>query len=125
MSDDLPDAETEWDFLVIGSGVAGLTFALQTAKNGRTLILTKKDRAESNSNYAQGGIAGVMSDDDSVVLHKQDTLIAGAGLCDEAAVDVLVNEGPERIQDLIRMGAQFNMERDEQGRTVLSLGREG
>ena len=117
--------DQSYDFLVIGSGIAGLTFALQTAKVGRTLILTKKDRAESNSNYAQGGIAGVMSEKDNVELHKQDTLTAGAGLCHDAAVDILVNEGPDRIKDLISLGAQFNMEVDESGRQTLSLGREG
>ena len=115
----------EVDFLIIGSGIAGLTYALTTERHGSTLILTKKSRAESNSNYAQGGIAGVMSSDDDVRLHAQDTLTAGAGLCHEDAVDVLVNEGPERIRDLIRLGAQFNMEDGPDGSKRLSLGREG
>jgi len=113
------------DYLVIGSGVAGLTCALGTAPHGSTVVLTKKDRAESNSNYAQGGIAGVMSDDDSVALHAQDTLAAGAGLCHPEAVEMLVREGPERIADLIRLGARFSTHRDASGRVVLALGREG
>src|SRR5207302_1441671 len=75
--------------------------------------------------WAQGGIAGVLADDDSFELHKQDTLVAGAGLCNEEAVDVLVREGPERIHELIRLGANFNRETDAQGQEVLSLGREG
>lgn len=113
------------DFLVIGSGIAGLTFALQTAQRHSTLILTKKDRAESNTNYAQGGVAAVLSDDDSFTLHIEDTLRAGAGLCHEDAVDLLVHEGKERVEDLIRLGAQFSTETDWDGRTHLSLGREG
>src|SRR5579883_137969 len=115
----------EVDFLVIGSGLAGLTYALNVAQRGSVALLTKKTRADANSSWAQGGIAGVLSEEDSFELHKQDTLIAGAGLCHEDAVEVLVREGPERIRDLIRMGARFNYERDESGHEVLSLGREG
>ncbi len=113
------------DFLVIGSGIAGLTYALQTACHGSTLILTKKDRAESNSNYAQGGVAGAMSADDTISLHMQDTLTAGAGLCHADAVEVLVTEGPQRIRDLIDLGAHFSTTRDAFGREELALGREG
>jgi L-aspartate oxidase len=113
------------DFLVIGSGLAGLTYALQTAPHGSTLILTKKNRAESNTNYAQGGIAGVMTDEDDVRLHAQDTMIAGAGLCHPDAVETLVTEGPERIRDLIRLGARFSTEKDPHGHEILALGREG
>jgi L-aspartate oxidase len=113
------------DFLVIGSGIAGLTYALQTSRQGSTLILTKKNRAESNSNYAQGGIAGVMAEDDDVRLHAEDTLVAGAGLCHPDAVDILVNEGPERIRELMALGAHFTMESDAEGHTHLALGREG
>jgi L-aspartate oxidase len=115
----------EVDFLVIGSGIAGLTYALHTSHFGSTILLTKKNRAESSSNYAQGGIAGVMGEDDSVSLHVQDTLIAGAGLCHEEAVRVLVTEGPERIRDLIALGAHFSMEPGEDGRPRLALGKEG
>ncbi len=113
------------DFLVIGSGLAGLTYALNVASFGSVSLLTKKNRTDANSSWAQGGIAGVLSEDDSFDLHVQDTLISGAGLCNEAAVDVLVKEGPERIRDLIKMGASFNTESRSDGSKVLSLGREG
>jgi L-aspartate oxidase len=115
----------EVDFLVIGSGIAGLTYAMGVEPHGSTLILTKKSRAESNSNYAQGGIAGVMSREDDVKLHAQDTYTAGAGLCHEDAVEILVSEGPERIRELISLGASFNMEQAPDGSERLSLGREG
>jgi len=116
---------TDADFLVIGSGVAGLTYALHVAKDYRVVVLTKKDRAESNSNYAQGGIAGVVAPDDEFALHEKDTLTAGAGLCHEDAVHVLVTEGPDRIRDLIALGARFSTVRTPDGREVLELGREG
>jgi L-aspartate oxidase len=110
-----------FDYLVIGSGSAGLTFALQTAKHGTVAIITKKERTDSSTNWAQGGIAGVFGSDDMPQLHITDTLVAGAGLCSEDAVTVLVNEGPERIADLMEFGARFN--RDAGG--SLALGREG
>jgi L-aspartate oxidase len=113
------------DFLVIGSGLAGLTYALNVAPRGSVAVLTKKTRSDANSSWAQGGIAGVLADDDSFELHKQDTLIAGAGLCHEDAVEVLVSEGPERIRDLIQMGANFDTRLDEEGNRELALGREG
>src|SRR5580658_71905 len=112
------------DYLVIGSGLAGLTYALRMAQYGRVTVLTKKTRTDANSSWAQGGIAGVLGEDDSFALHRQDTLVAGAGLCHEDAVEILVHEGPERIRDLIALGAHFNMETDADGRDVLSLGRE-
>src|SRR5215472_9803116 len=90
-----------FDFLVLGSGIAGLSFALKVAPRGRVAILTKKDRAESNTNYAQGGIAAVTSNEDSFELHVRDTLEAGAGLCDENVVRTIVSEAPARIQDLV------------------------
>ena len=112
----------EWhtDIVVIGSGIAGLTFALTAAGHARVTLLTKKRRADSSTNYAQGGIAAVMDPSDSFELHVQDTLRAGAGLCDEGAVRRLVREGPERVRELMEWGARFTM---AQGR--LSLGREG
>ncbi len=115
----------EIDYLVIGSGLAGLTYALHVAPYGSVALLTKKTRADANSSWAQGGIAGVLAEDDSFELHKRDTLVAGAGLCHEDAVEILVREGPERIRDLIALGANFNTEIDAGGNEVLSLGREG
>ena len=117
--------EINVDYLVIGSGLAGLTFALNVGEAASVAVLTKKTRTDANSSWAQGGIAGVLSDDDSFALHTQDTLVAGAGLCHEDAVEVLVREGPERIRDLMARGAKFDMELDGAGQEVLSLGREG
>ena len=108
------------DLLVLGSGIAGLSTALHAAEYGEVLVVTKKDSAESNSNYAQGGIAAVFGADDSFALHREDTLRAGAGLCHPEVVDVLVREGPERVRALLALGARFNLEGDR-----LSLGREG
>ena len=112
---------SRFDFLVIGSGVAGLSFALRAAAHGTVCVVTKKASAESNTNYAQGGIAAVMDPDDTGEEHVQDTLVAGAGLCHEDVVRMVVEEGPERIRDLIDLGAQFD--RDPDG--DLHLGREG
>jgi len=95
------------DFLVIGSGVAGLRAAIGLSRVGRVLILTKGSPAEGSSIYAQGGVA-VASEEDDIALHRDDTLRAGKGLCREAAVQVLVEEGPARIQELIRWGACFD-----------------
>ncbi|MDX1931536.1 MAG: L-aspartate oxidase [Capsulimonadales bacterium] len=110
-----------FDFVVLGSGIAGLTFALDVALLGSVALVTKKDRTDSNTNWAQGGIAGVMSPDDSFELHIQDTLIAGAGLCQEEAVKVLVEEGPHAIRELIDFGVKFNIEPDGD----LALTKEG
>src|SRR3982751_3450353 len=116
-----------FDFLVLGSGIAGLTFALKVAKKGRVAIITKKNRAESNTNYAQGGIAAVTSKEDSFEMHVRDTLEAGAGLCKEAVVRTIVEEGPERIQELIELGMKFSERQDPQnhGAPQLDLGKEG
>ncbi len=120
-------ASVHFDYLILGSGIAGLTFALNVAPRGRVAIVTKKDRAESNTNYAQGGIASVTSKEDSFELHVQDTLEAGAGLCKESVVRTIIEEGPARIAELIELGMKFS-ERDapsEDGGKELDLGREG
>src|SRR6185503_6140723 len=101
-----------FDFLVLGSGIAGLSFALKVAPHGRVAIITKKNRAESNTNYAQGGIAAVTSKEDSFELHVQDTLEAGAGLCKEPVVRTIVQEGPARIEELIQLGMHFSERMD-------------
>jgi L-aspartate oxidase len=101
----------ETDFIVVGSGIAGLRAALELARAGaRVTVLTKDRREESNTEYAQGGIAVALSDDDEASLHEGDTLAAGAGLCDERAVGVLVEEGPRYIRELIEWGAEFDRE---------------
>ncbi len=108
------------DFLVIGSGVAGLRAALSLAEVGEVIVLTKADPRESNTGYAQGGIAAVFGADDSAELHAQDTIGAGDGLCSDEAVDVLVHDGPRYVQELLDWGAVFD--RDERGQP--ELGRE-
>lgn len=113
-----------FDYLILGSGIAGLSFALKVAPRGRVAIVTKKDRAESNTNYAQGGIAAVTSKEDSFELHVRDTLTAGAGLCHEPVVRTIVEEGPARIAELIELGMKFS-EREEAGGKQLDLGKEG
>src|SRR5437588_2390792 len=117
----------EFDYLVLGSGIAGLSFALKVAPRGRVAIITKKDRAESNTNYAQGGIAAVTSKEDSFELHVRDTLEAGAGLCKEPVVRAIIEEGPARIAELIELGMHFS-EREiprSHGARELDLGKEG
>jgi L-aspartate oxidase len=117
----------QYDFLVLGSGIAGLIFALKVAPKGRVAIITKKNRAESNTNYAQGGIAAVTSKEDSFENHVQDTLTAGAGLCHEDVVRTIVREGPPRIAELMELGMKFT-EREvpsAPGVRELDLGREG
>src|SRR5690349_2588912 len=114
----------QFDFLVLGSGIAGLSFALKMASHGRVAIITKKNRAESNTNYAQGGIAAVTSKEDSFEAHIRDTLEAGAGLCKEAAVRTIIEEGPERIAELIELGMRFS-ERANGSAKELDLGMEG
>src|ERR1035437_1865268 len=98
------------DFLVIGAGVAGLRAAIELAEAGRVLIIAKDSLRESSSEYAQGGIAVALSDDDEIALHERDTLAAGDGLCERAAVHALVEEGPAAIRQLIEWGAAFDRE---------------
>lgn len=111
------------DVVVVGSGIAGLSFAIKAAKFGSVALITKKSRPESSTNWAQGGIAAVFGEDDSPALHMEDTLVAGAGLCHPDAVDVLVREGPERVRELMQMGVDFTREDGDVG--DLSLGLEG
>lgn len=111
-----------FDVIVVGSGIAGLSFALKVAEAGhKVAIITKKNSAESNTNYAQGGIAAVTSATDFVEMHVADTLNAGDGLCDEVAVREILHDGPKSIDELIRLGVAFSQLDD--GR--VSLGKEG
>src|SRR6187399_2258601 len=112
----------QFDCLVLGSGVAGLSFALKMVPLGRIAIITKKDRAESNTNYAQGGIAAVTSREDSFEMHVRDTLEAGAGLCHEDVVRAIVEQGPACVAELIELGMKFS---EREGAHELDLGREG
>jgi L-aspartate oxidase len=113
------------DFLVIGSGIAGLTYALKVAKaqpDKQVIVITKAHSDETNTKYAQGGIAGVWDDEnDSYQKHIEDTLIAGDGLCNEKIVEIVVTEGPQRIREIIEWGAQFD--KDDDG--DYALGKEG
>src|SRR5436189_2228811 len=114
----------EYDFVVIGSGIAGLSFALKAARHGSVAVITKRKGSDTNTAWAQGGIACVTSDEDSFELHVRDTLEAGAGLCDQAVVRTIVTEGPERIRELAELGLQFD-EREIRGHRELDLGKEG
>lgn len=111
----------ETDYLVIGSGIAGLNFALLAAEHGRVVVVTKKRPDDTNTNWAQGGVAAVLGPDDSLDLHVQDTLTAGDGLCDRNIVEMCVREGPAQVQRLLDIGVR--LARDEHGQ--LDLGREG
>ncbi|MGC6515604.1 MAG: L-aspartate oxidase [Myxococcota bacterium] len=111
------------DVVVLGSGVAGLSFALRAAQFCRVVVLTKDKPEESNSRYAQGGIAAVWSEDDNYQNHIEDTLVAGAGLCRPDAVELTVREGPDRVRDLIAWGARFT--RDHEDASRYDLHREG
>src|SRR5207245_5390761 len=113
-------APAETDFLVIGAGVAGLRAAIELAGAGRVVVLAKRELKDSATQLAQGGIAVALSDEDEIGLHLQDTINAGDGLVNPEAARVLVEEGPERIQELISWGTQF----DREG-TKLTFTREG
>src|SRR6202795_4960460 len=110
----------ETDFLVIGAGVAGLRAAIELASAGRVVVLAKREVSDLNTQWAQGGIAAALSDEDEISLHLQDTLIAGDGLCNVEAAKVLVEDAPARIEELIAWGTEF----DRDG-TKLTFGREG
>jgi L-aspartate oxidase len=111
------------DFLVIGTGISGLSFALKAALIGRVTIVTKKAKVDTATNLAQGGIAAVLSDEDSFALHIEDTLRSGAGLCQEDVVRMVVENGPARVQELLDIGVHFKTR--EQNGSLLDLGQEG
>ncbi len=113
-----------FDFVVVGTGIAGLSFALDAARHGRVAVLSKKGAGESNTAWAQGGVACVMGEDDSFELHVADTLDAGAGLCREEVVRTIVEEGPTRMAELIALGVRFDGSGEGENR-VVNLGREG
>jgi len=115
--------ETKIDFLVIGSGVAGLSFALKVSAWGKVAVVTKREIEECNTKYAQGGIASVWSQEDSFDAHVQDTLVAGDGLCHPDVVEMVVKNGPDRIRDLIKWGVNFTLW--EKDKTKYDLAKEG
>ena len=115
--------EVETDYLVMGTGIAGLTFALEAARSGTVAVVSKKEKMETSTNYAQGGIASVFDPEDSTALHVQDTLESGDGLCHEEIVRMVVGEGPARIQELMSLGVQFS--RQAGNGEGLDLGMEG
>jgi len=117
--------KTTCDFLIIGSGIAGLSFAIHASKFGSVIMITKKSDSESNTNYAQGGIACVLDPNDTFESHINDTLVAGAGLCNEEAVRILVEDGPQRIEELLTWGAQFTTAGQSPVPHRLDLGKEG
>src|SRR6202049_5141893 len=117
-------ATFESDYLVIGGGIAGLVFAIKAAETGTVTVLTKAASNEANTAYAQGGIASVWSVDDSFESHIDDTLRAGAGLCNRHAVETIVRDGPEAVRELIALGTRFTRV-EEGGEDEYDLGREG
>lgn len=110
------------DYLVIGSGVAGLTFALEASRHGKVTIVTKRSRTDSATNWAQGGIAAVLDPGDSFEAHIDDTLATGGGLSKPEVVEMVIRDGPERIRELMEIGATFSPDQDGEG---LDLTREG
>jgi L-aspartate oxidase len=112
-----------YDTLVIGSGIAGLTYALKIADHRKVAVVTKKEKVETSTNYAQGGIASVLSPDDSFDLHVQDTLNSGDGLCDSDVVEMVIKNGPTRIRELAEMGVRFQL--SQQDSLPFDLAREG
>lgn len=112
------------DFLVLGSGIAGLSFAIKAADIGSVAIVTKKDKSDSNTNLAQGGIAAVFDKNDRFEFHINDTLVCGAGLCKEDVVRFVVMDGPERIRELMQWGVEFTKAKNA-NTSPYDLGREG
>ena len=108
------------DFLIIGSGIGGLSLAIKLSELGSVVVITKKHKADSNTNYAQGGIASVLSENDSFKLHINDTIQCGGGLCNINAVEKIVTEGPGRVKELMEMGVKFS-----RNNGVIDLGKEG
>lgn len=118
----VPAVSRSFDVLVIGSGIAGLSFALKVAQLGHSVaILTKKNKADSNTNWAQGGIAVVTAETDDFAKHVEDTIVAGDGLCDRAVVKQIIRDGPARIRELVELGLKFSRDHDGE----YDLGREG
>ncbi|MBN2124577.1 MAG: L-aspartate oxidase [Deltaproteobacteria bacterium] len=115
--------EIETDYLVIGTGIAGLTFALEAAKSGTVAVVTKKEKMEASTNYAQGGIASVFDPEDTFESHVRDTLESGSGLCREDVVKMVVQDGPPRIRELMSLGVHFSHQSGKG--EALDLGREG
>ena len=111
------------DYLIIGSGIAGLSFALKAALRGTVNIVTKKEKMDASTNYAQGGIASVLDPQDSFDLHMADTLESGAGLCNEEVVRMVVTNGPAMIQELVSLGVRFSRNKKQANR--LDLTQEG
>ncbi|OPY86035.1 MAG: L-aspartate oxidase [Syntrophus sp. PtaU1.Bin208] len=116
--------EIKTDFLVLGSGIAGLSFAIKAAELGTVAIVTKKEKSEANTNYAQGGIAAVSDSTDRFEYHIRDTMLCGAGLCKDEVVQFVVTEAPERIKELVDWGVEFTKALPGSS-TVYDLGREG
>lgn len=117
--------EQYYDFLVIGSGIAGLCFAIAASRFGSVLMITKKQDSDSNTNYAQGGIACVLDPLDSFENHIHDTIVAGADLCKPEVVKTLVTEGPDRINELFEWGVRFSIDKTVRSPHHLHLGKEG
>ena len=113
--------EKQYDFLVIGSGLGGLSYALKVAQHGTVCLITKSELEETNTRYAQGGIAAVTYEPDSLEKHVEDTLVAGDYLCNEEVVRMVVEEGPAQIHELIHWGTSF----DGQSSGKYDLAREG
>jgi len=117
--------DTRVDYLVIGSGIAGLWFAWKAGQKGKVLIVTKKDSPESNTNYAQGGIAAAVAEDDDPKLHYEDTIRVGAGLAHPDVVQMVTEAGPRLVQELWKLGVNFSVQIDSQGKPKFDLGQEG